>query len=162
MNKVIQIKNAEVIEREGKEWVELTDSDDKVHRIFPKMKRADGTWLDMSDKVGLLISQVQEGVQDKWMQLTKEKVGQYYNVIDFQWVKEGLEQKAAEKFVANEDIQKTRGVALRMATDIQVARLSKLDKLPTSEQIGGATITLALLFESYISSGATQEKKEES
>ena len=91
MEKIIQIKHAENIQRDGKEWVELTDHEGKLHRIFPRMKRADDSWLDMSEKVGLLITQVfDEGIIDKWMKLTKEKVGQYYNISDFEFVAEAL------------------------------------------------------------------------
>ncbi len=77
-------------------------------------------------------------------------------VKDFKKVEDEFVIKAAEKVADSSEVHKTRGVALRMATDIHVARMSQ-GKTATASEV----IATAVLFEAYIANGAIVEKKKE-
>ena len=144
MEKIISIKKSKVVEKDDKDWVEITDQEDKLHRVFRSVQDDDGVWVHLDREVDMLKSKIEDGTLNGLaLKLTKQKKGNYWNVVGVELVKGIFEQQAVEK------IQKQTGqdredsiesqVAFKGMIELMVASIIKLDS-----KEGRATIDWAL------------------
>jgi hypothetical protein len=84
--KVITVKNATIKASDGKEWIELIDTEDKTHRIFSSIQRVDGSWASLKKDIEVLKEKIGnhnfEGMKLGLTKEPKEKDGKkYWNVV---------------------------------------------------------------------------------
>jgi hypothetical protein len=149
--KIITVKEAKRVDREGNSWIELIDHEDKTHRVFASMQADDGRWVHFEDRFEEL-----ENSAGLTYKLIKEKKGQFWNVIDIIPVKEELLKQATKQAQDESIIEKRRSMALSYAKDIAVAKMQAGAEMTTFK-----VLTVAKVFESYIESGVITEKKTE-
>ena len=124
MDKIITIKEAKKIKQGDNEWIELTDQEDKVHRVFRSMQRNDGEWLHFDDQLDML-----EQSQGKTLKLTKEKKGNFWNVIGVETVGDVFVREAQKQVEDKSSTTQNKGYALIRATDLAVADRIKLNNI---------------------------------
>ena len=144
MEKIINIKESKVIEKDDKDWVEITDQEDKRHRVFRSVQDNDGAWVHLDKEVDMLKSKIEDGTLNGLaLKLTKQKKGNYWNVVGVELVKGIFEQQAVEK------IQKQTGQDREDSIESQVAFKGMIELMvagiikPDSTE-GTATINWAL------------------
>ena len=144
MEKIISIKESKVVEKDGKDWVEITDQEDKLHRVFRSVQDDDGAWVHLDKEVDMLKSKIEDGTLNGLaLKLTKQKKGNYWNVVGVELVKGIFEQQAVEK------IQKQTGQDREDSIESQVAFKGMIELMvagiikPDSTE-GTATIDWAL------------------
>ena len=77
--KVIIVKECQRVKKGDKEWVELVDQEDKKNLIFKSLQSNDGEWIHFKlDDF--------ENCENKTIKLTKEKKGEFWNVIKAEFV----------------------------------------------------------------------------
>ena len=144
MEKIISIKKSKVVEKDDKDWVEITDQEDKRHRVFRSVQDNDGAWVHLDKEVDMLKSKIEDGTLNGLaLKLTKQKKGNYWNVVGVELVKGIFEQQAVEK------IQKQTGQDREDSIESQVAFKGMIELMvagiikPDSTE-GTATINWAL------------------
>jgi len=116
MEKIISIKESKVIEKDDKDWVEITDQEDKLHRVFRSVQDDDGAWVHLDKEVDMLKSKIEDGTLNGLaLKLTKEKKGKFWNVVGVELVKDIFVAQAAEK------VQKQTGQDREDSIESQVA-----------------------------------------
>ena len=115
MEKIISVKESKVVEKDDKDWVELTDAEGKLHRIFRSVQD-DGVWVHLDKEVDMLKSKIEDGTLNGLaLKLTKEKKGKFWNVVGVELVKDIFVAQAAEK------VQKQTGQDREDSIESQVA-----------------------------------------
>ena len=124
--KIHLIKSGEVKASEsGKAWLLLKDAEDKEHRIFQSVKRGDGSWehLDQT-KFDALKNLIETGgCKNRAIELTKEKVGNFWNVIDFNLVESKLKEDAVREVSAQMADDKSESMAASYGKDLLVGKV---------------------------------------
>ena len=116
MEKIISIKESKVVEKDNKDWVELTDAEGKLHRVFRSVQNDDGAWVHLDKEVDMLKSKIEDGTLNGLaLKLTKEKKGKFWNVVGVELVKDIFVAQAAEK------VQKQTGQDREDSIESQVA-----------------------------------------
>jgi len=116
MDKIIQVKESKLIKSGDNSWVEITDHEDKKHRIFKGVKDESGGWHDFDLSIW-------ENSQGKWLKITKEKKGQFWNVIGVEEVKDTFVKEAAKKVQDNTDTARDKSIAFSYVKDYKVAQI---------------------------------------
>ena len=128
--KVITCKSGKVVEKEGKEWIELVDQEDKVQRIFPSMLKVDGTWVHLEKEIDELKGLIERNeIEGKTFKLTKEKKGTFYNIIAIEPVKNILVKEAQKQVEDRDALIKARSMILSYCKDLAVADKIKVDQI---------------------------------
>jgi len=149
-DKVIIVAEGFVKNSNGKDWVELKDAEGKSHRVFQSIQDENDEWIHLENEISMLKAKIEDGsITNLPLRITKQKKGQYWNVVAVELVKDALEKKAIEKVKVQMDEGKNRSYALAYAKDIAVAKI----------MMGGSStpaeiITIARLFESYLDNSA--------
>lgn len=121
--KIITCKEGKVAEKDGKDWVELVDQEDKTHRIFRSIQNNEGVWVHLDKEVDMLKGKIEDGsVNGLTLKLTKEKKGTFWNVIGVELVENVFVREAQKQVVDEQAIIKNRSVALSYAKDFAVSR----------------------------------------
>jgi len=116
MEKIISVKESKVVEKDNKDWVELTDAEGKLHRVFRSVQNDDGAWVHLDKEVDMLKNKIEDGTLNGLaLKLTKEKKGKFWNVVGVELVKGIFEQQTVEK------IQKQTGQDREDSIESQVA-----------------------------------------
>ena len=142
MEKIISIKESKVVEKDGKDWVEITDQEDKLHRVFRSAQDDDGVWVHLDKEVDMLKSKIEDGTLNGLaLKLTKQKKGNYWNVVRVELIKDIFEQQAVEKIQKQTDREDSieSQVAFKGMIELMVAGIIKPDSTE-----GTATINWAL------------------
>ena len=132
MEKIISVKESKVVEKDNKDWVELTDAEGKLHRIFRSVQDDGGAWVHLDKELDMLKSKIEDGTLNGLaLKLTKEKKGKFWNVVGVELVKDIFVAQAAGK------VQKQTGqdredsiesqVAFKGMVELIVAGIIKLD-----------------------------------
>lgn len=120
--KIITVKVGKVISQDDKEWIELTDQQDKTHRVFKSIQRDDGTWCHLEKEIDMLKSKIQDGsINGLGLKLTKEKKGQFWNVVAVEELKDTFLKKAKEQLDNEESQSRIKSMCASYAKDIEVA-----------------------------------------
>ena len=128
--KIITCKSGKVVEKEGKEWLELVDHEDKVQRIFPSMLKVDGTWVHLEKEIDELKGLIERNeIEGKTFNLTKEKKGTFYNIIAIEPVKNILVKEAQKQVEDRDALIKARSMILSYCKDLAVADKIKVDQI---------------------------------
>lgn len=116
MEKIISVKDGRVAEKDGKEWVELTDNEDKIQRVFPSIQKEDGTWIRLDKEIDMLKSKIEnKTIQGLALKLTKEKKGQYWNIIKVEEVKNVFVEQAQKQVEDKTADARDRSISLSYA-----------------------------------------------
>ena len=116
MEKIISVKESKVVEKDNKDWVELTDAEGKLHRVFRSVQDDNGAWVHLDKEVDMLKNKIEDGTLNGLaLKLTKEKKGKFWNVVGVELVKDIFVAQAAEK------VQKQTGQDREDSIESQVA-----------------------------------------
>lgn len=77
---IITVKKVNPVTKGNKTYYELTDQEGKVHRVFESVKNAEGEWVSLKEKMPIA-----HNALNRTLKLTKEKVGDYWQVIDLEY-----------------------------------------------------------------------------
>jgi len=101
IEKIISVKEGKVVEKDGKDWVELIDHEDKTSRIFRSMQNNEGVWVHLDKEVDILKGKIEDGsIEGLPLKLTKEKKGTFWNIIGVEEVKNTLQKEALREVQA--------------------------------------------------------------
>ena len=89
---IITIKQAKLVEKGDNKWVELIDQDDKTHRVFKSIQNNAGEWVHFDDQLNDLVNS-----EGQTFKLTKERKGNFWNVIAIEPVENVSSKKGIEK-----------------------------------------------------------------
>jgi len=144
----ILVKKGEVKSKDGKEWVELIDVEDQLHRIFPSAQDGKGEWHHLEDDIAMLKGKIEDGsIEGLALRLTKIQKGKWWNTIKCELIKDMFEKKALEKVEASQANTRDRSFALAYAKDLAVAskiEVAEILKIAEgfADWLGGAKITM--------------------
>jgi hypothetical protein len=168
--KVIVVKNCEKIEKgeyiddagntKKKYYFKLTDQEGKSHNIMRKQQDAESNWHDLSDAFDMLWDEEKDGplCLDKAFKLYKSKVGQYYNVIKVEPVKDIMVQEAAEKLADASEETRQRSICLSYAMELGKSAIESQQAAFTPGLIGNVVLA-ADIFMSYMEKNLTIDAK---
>jgi len=112
--KIVSIKSGKVIEKDGKDWVELIDQDDKTHRIFRSIQNNEGNWVHLDKEVDFLKSKIEAGeIEGVALKLNKEKKGTFWNVTGVEEVKDVLKKEALQQVTGGREASIEQQVAIK-------------------------------------------------
>jgi hypothetical protein len=74
---LITVKDVQEKSKDGSTWLEITDQENRTHRIFRRVQDNEGNWHDLSGKYDML-----RNSENRQLRLTTEKKGIYTNVVD--------------------------------------------------------------------------------
>lgn len=112
--KVISVKSGKVVEKDGKDWVEVVDQDDKTHRIFRGIQNSEGTWVHLDKEVDFLKSKIEAGeIEGVALKLNKEKKGTFWNVVGVEEVKNVLQKEALQQVTSEREASIEQQVAIK-------------------------------------------------
>ena len=141
--KFLNIKSVEVKGESEKPWLEITDQEDKVERVFPSMKRNDGEWVHLEKEIEWL----KVAPPGTAIKLTKEKQGKYYNVIAVEKVEDVFQQKAIKEVSAANKDNRDWMMCLSYAKDCYVPTVQDKTDMDT---LGDSIVKLAGKFHSSL------------
>jgi hypothetical protein len=71
------VRDVQEKSKDGSSWLELTDQDNRTHRIFRRVQDNDGNWHDLSGKYDMI-----RNTENRTLKLTTEQKGRFVNVSD--------------------------------------------------------------------------------
>jgi hypothetical protein len=80
---LIKVKEIKEKSREGKTWLEIKDTDDRLHSIFHRVQDQAGSWHDLSAKYEMLSRS-----EGRSLRIFCEKKGKFINILDVEAVEE--------------------------------------------------------------------------
>jgi hypothetical protein len=78
---LITVKGVQEKSKDGSTWLELTDQDNRTHRIFRRVQDNEGNWHDLSGKYDMI-----RNSENRSLRLTTEQKGRFTNVLDVESV----------------------------------------------------------------------------
>lgn len=116
--KIISVKEGKIVEKGGKDWAELIDQDDKMHRVFRSIQNSEGEWIHLDKEIDMLKAKIEDGtINGLGLKLTKEKKGQFWNVVAVETVENVFVQEALKQVKDNTDMR----CSLIQASNIVIA-----------------------------------------
>ncbi len=94
---LITVKEVQEKSKDGSSWLELTDQENRTHRIFRRVQDNEGNWHDLSSKYDML-----RNSENRTLRLTTEQKGRFTNVVDVEAV-EGAPVRTASPRRTAED-----------------------------------------------------------
>jgi len=160
MQKVITVKSVQEKSKGGNKWIELTDMEEKVHRVFSSIQLESGEGRHLDKQFPML--QESEG---KALKLTKEKKGDFWNVIDVELVKNVLTQEAQKEVEDKYQVDKLRSQSLSYAKDlicafISIGKMKEVDA-DTPIKLADQTIKVANKFNNWLTDKIAEKINEE-
>jgi hypothetical protein len=95
---LITVKDVQEKSKDGSTWLELTDQDNRTHRIFRRVLDNEGNWHDLSSKYEML-----RNSEHRTLRLTTEQKGRFVNVVDVEPVENAPAPSARTSRRATED-----------------------------------------------------------
>ncbi|MDD5703423.1 MAG: hypothetical protein PHU23_15420 [Dehalococcoidales bacterium] len=74
---LITVKDVQEKSKDGSAWLEITDQENRIHRIFRRVQDNEGNWHDLSGKYEML-----RNSENRKLRLTTEQKGRFTNVVD--------------------------------------------------------------------------------
>jgi len=126
--KIISCKEGKVIEKDGKDWVELIDQEDKTHRVFRSIQNNDGVWVHLDKEVDMLKGKIEDGsINGLALKLTKEKKGTFWNVTGVKEVKDVFVREAQKQVMDTREESIEAQVAFKGLIELCVADRVKVN-----------------------------------
>lgn len=129
---VITVKEVQEKARDGSTWLELTDQENRTHRIFRRVQDNEGNWHDLSGKYEMLRSS-----ENRTLRLTTEQKGRFVNVLDVEPVEK---PPAAEPSVRRTAEDREAECRLKTFTTAYAKDLAVAGKISTDGILGWAEL----------------------
>jgi hypothetical protein len=136
---VITVKDVQEKSRDGSSWLELTDQENRTHRIFRRVQDNEGNWHDLSGKYEML-----RNSENHTLRLTTEQKGRFVNVLDVEQVERtpspetgSRQPESAARQTAE---QKEAECRLKTFTTAYAKDLAVAGKIPTDTILGWAEL----------------------
>jgi hypothetical protein len=113
---LIKVKEIKEKSREDKTWLEIKDTDDRLHRIFHRVQDQAGNWHDLSAKYEVL-----RRCEGGSLRIFSEKKGKFINILDVETLAE-TPAPAVEKTPEVTDMERRlKTFTVSYAKDLAVA-----------------------------------------
>lgn len=123
---LITVKDVQEKSRDGSTWLELTDQDNRTHRIFRRVQDNEGNWHDLSGKYDML-----RNSENRTLRLTTEQKGRFTNVLDVEPV-ENAPARVSRKTSEERDSE----CRLKTFTTAYAKDLAVAGKIATDDILG--------------------------
>lgn len=120
--KIITIKQATKKTKGDTEWIEIIDGEGKTHRVFSSVQDNEGNWHHFEKDFDMLLNSVGKAVK-----LTKEKKGNFWNVIGLELVENVFVQQAQRDVEDTRSLSIEQQVIIKALTELWIADKLKGD-----------------------------------
>jgi hypothetical protein len=121
---LITVKEVQEKSKDGSSWLELTDQENRTHRIFRRVQDNEGNWHDLSGKYEML-----RHSENRDLKLTTELKGRFTNVIDVEAVAE-MPSRSTRRTVEDKEAEcRLKTFTTAYAKDLAVAGKINVDSI---------------------------------
>ncbi len=113
---LITVKDVQEKSKDGSAWLEITDQENRIHRIFRRVQDNEGNWHDLSSKYDML-----RNSENRTLRLTTEQKGRFTNVVDVEPVESAPPRGAAMSAEDREAECRLKTFTTAYAKDLAVA-----------------------------------------
>ena len=129
---VITVKDVQEKSRDGSSWLELTDMENRTHRIFRRVQDNEGNWHDLSGKYEML-----RNSENRTLRLTTEQKGRFVNVLDVEMIEKAPSAEPVSRRTAEEREAECR---LKTFTTAYAKDLAVAGKISSDAILGWAEL----------------------
>jgi hypothetical protein len=127
---VITVRDVQEKSKDGSTWLELTDQNNRTHRIFRRVQDNDGNWHDLSSKYEMLRKS-----EKHTLRLTTEQKGRFINVLNVEQVENEIPHVDNRTHEERETECRLKTFTTAYAKDLAVA-----GKIPAESILGWSEV----------------------
>jgi hypothetical protein len=133
---VITVKDVQEKSKDGSAWLELTDQENRTHRIFRRVQDNEGNWHDLSGKYEML-----RNSENRTLRLTTEQKGRFVNVLDVEAVEESRPKATTRRVPSDQEAE----CRLKTFTTAYAKDLAVAGKIATEDILGWSELLFRYL-----------------